>query len=143
MATALQIQTFEVCRPIAVEEPDSHWLESTPSPREEARILFEMMRRSGGTVESFRELIAIPPEIEAGLTRYAYAHPEDAFGIERVVKFRKRVAEEFERLACSKPNTLIVQEKDEGEDEQNGEGLCQTKDYQSADRGNEHQYRQR
>jgi hypothetical protein len=59
-----------------------------------------MMIRKRDTVESIRELIAIPPETESVLTRYAYAHPEDAFGIERVLRFRKRVAEEFERLAA-------------------------------------------
>jgi hypothetical protein len=98
MATSLQIQTFEVIPPIAVEKTDSHWLERTASPREEARILFEMMQRSGGTVESIRELIAIPPEVKAALTLYARRHPEDAFGIERVLKFRQRVGHEFERL---------------------------------------------
>jgi hypothetical protein len=101
MATALQIQTFEVAPPIAVEKADSHWLERTASPREEARILFEMMQRSGGTVESFRELIAIPSEIEEALTCYAHKHPEDAFGIERAIRFRKRVAEEFELQVMS------------------------------------------
>jgi hypothetical protein len=44
-----------------------------------------MMKRSSGTVESFRELIAIPLEIEEGLAHYAYKHPEDSFGIERLI----------------------------------------------------------
>ena len=105
MATALQIQTFEVVLPaapniaVAVEKPGSHWLERTASPREEARILFQMMQRTGGTVESFRELIAIPPEIQEALTLYAYKHSEDAFRIERVIGFRQRVSEVFEQLA--------------------------------------------
>jgi hypothetical protein len=96
MATALQIQTHEAAPPIAVEKSDSHWLDCTASAREEARILFEMMQRSGDTVESIRELIVVPPEIEEAL--YARRHPEDAYGIERVLKFRQRVADEFERL---------------------------------------------
>jgi hypothetical protein len=107
MATALQIQTFEVIPPAApriitatVEKSHSHWLERTTSPREEARILFEMMRRSGGTVESFRELIAIPRAIEEALMLYARKYVEDGSGIERLFKFRRRVAEEFERLVA-------------------------------------------
>ena len=106
MATSLQIQTFETIPPAApeivaaVDQPkaDSHWLDRTASPREEARILFDMMIRKQETVESIRELIAVPLEIEEALTLYARRHPEDAFGIERVLKFRKRVAEEFDGL---------------------------------------------
>jgi hypothetical protein len=100
MATSLQIQSFEVISPTTVEKPDCHWLERTASPREEARILFEMMQRSGGTAESIRELIAIPQETEEALTLYARRHPEDAYGIERVLRFRKRVAEEFDCLVA-------------------------------------------
>ena len=108
MATALQIQTFEVILPadlqivtsVGKSKRESHWLDRTASPREEARILFAMVGRSGETGESLRELIAIPPETEeGGLTRYARKYPEDAFGIERVIGFRQRVAEEFERRA--------------------------------------------
>jgi hypothetical protein len=58
------------------------------------------MRRSGGSVESFRELIAVPLEIEEAFTLYGRKHAEDAPGIERVLKFRRRVAEEFERLVA-------------------------------------------
>ena len=57
-----------------------------------------MLGRNGETVESIRSLIAVPPEIEDALTLYARRNPEDAFGIERVIRFRRRVAEEFERL---------------------------------------------
>ena len=48
--------------------------------------------------QSIHELIGIPTEIEDALTGYARKHPEDAFGIERVLSFRKRGAEEFENL---------------------------------------------
>jgi hypothetical protein len=57
-----------------------------------------MMTRKHDTVESIRELIGIPPETEEVLVAYAHQHPEDAIGIERVLKFRRRVGEEFERL---------------------------------------------
>ena len=52
------------------------------------------------TVKSIRELILVSPEIEKALTLYARRHHEDAFGIERVLEFRRRVGEEFERLVC-------------------------------------------
>jgi len=83
----------------AFSEPkaDSHWLDRTAPPREEARILIEMLGRNGDTVESIRELIAIS-EIEEALTLCARKHVEVTLGIERVLKFRRRVAEEFERL---------------------------------------------
>jgi len=99
VATALQVQTFETSqRPIVLEKPDCHWLDRTASAREEARILFEMMIRKQDTVESIRELIAVSPEIEEALTLYARQHPEDAYGIERVLRFRQSVGEEFESL---------------------------------------------
>jgi hypothetical protein len=98
MATALQTQTFQATPPITVEKSESHWLDCTASAREEARILFEMMIRKREAVESIRELIAIPPEIEEALTLYARKYPEDAFGIEPVIRFRRLVGEEFERL---------------------------------------------
>jgi hypothetical protein len=86
MATALQIQTFEAVLPddlrivtsVGKSKRESHWLDRTASPREEARILFAMVGRNGETVESLQELIAIPPQIQEALTLYACKHPEDA-----------------------------------------------------------------
>jgi hypothetical protein len=55
MATSLQIQTLELVPPAdpqispTVDQSDSHWLDRTASPREEARILFEMLGRNGDT----------------------------------------------------------------------------------------------
>ena len=57
-----------------------------------------MIGRNGDTIESIRELIMVPPEIERTLRLYLRWHPEDADGIERVLKFRSRVAKEFEEL---------------------------------------------
>ena len=62
------------------------------------RILIEMMRRTGASIEDTRELIEVPQQQEAALRLYALSNPEDAPGIERVIRFRRRVAEEFERL---------------------------------------------
>jgi hypothetical protein len=53
------------------------------------------------SVEEHRELIAAPPNIERVLRAYAKAHVEDAHWIEACPKFRKAVAEEFERLLCA------------------------------------------
>lgn len=53
--------------------------------------------RHGDTVESIRELIVVLQEIERTLRLYLRRHPEDE-GIERVLEFRSRVAEEFEEL---------------------------------------------
>ncbi len=45
-----------------------------------------------------RELIAVPPLIEAPLRAFAQEHPESARDIEGVLAYRRMVAEEFERL---------------------------------------------
>ena len=96
MATALQIQSFEIGHPSPKPEPV--WIEHTASPEAEARVLFEMMQKSGGSLGSFRELISVPLELEAALLLYARKYPEDSAGIEKILGFRKRVADEFENL---------------------------------------------
>jgi hypothetical protein len=98
MATAPQVQTLESL-PYA-DYGNSHWLGCTASPREEARSLFAMIGRNGDTIDSIRELIAVPSDVEQALRLYIQRHPEDAAGIERVIEFRKRVAQQFERLAA-------------------------------------------
>jgi hypothetical protein len=98
MATALQLQPFEVTlraelrivTAVGKTKRDSHWLDCTASAKEEARILFEIMIRKRETVESIRELIAIPPETEEALTLYARKYP-DVAGLGRVA----RTAEEW------------------------------------------------
>jgi hypothetical protein len=59
------------------------------------------MRQSGETVESIRELIEVPAEIENALRRYAREYPEESPGIERAIMFRRTVLEDFERLVRS------------------------------------------
>jgi len=49
-------------------------------------------------IGELRELIAVPPHLERVLRVYAKAHVEDAHWIEVCLKFRKAVAQEFERL---------------------------------------------
>jgi len=96
MATALQVQAPG---PVpSVGDDWSHWLESTATPREETRNLFALVGKNGDTVDSIRELIAAPPLIEHALGLYAKRFPEDAPPIEKVLNYRKRVREEFDRL---------------------------------------------
>jgi hypothetical protein len=59
------------------------------------------MKQKGETVESIRELIEVPAEIREKLRVFALMHPEERPEIELVQRFRKRVAEEFERLVRS------------------------------------------
>ena len=83
------------------------WLDRAVAPREEALSLFALIGRNGDTVEPVRELIAVPPRMEAALLLYAERNPEDALGIERVLEFRRRVAEEFDRLEEQKMETTF------------------------------------
>jgi len=95
MASTTQVQT----RHSAFAPADCfEWLDGDHAPRDEARGLFVLIRGEAAAIESVRDLIAVPPEIEAVLCLYAKHHPEDARGIERVLRFRKRVREEFDRL---------------------------------------------
>ena len=68
------------------------------APKAEARALLEIMRQTGETADDIRELILVPPEIQNLLRSYALEHPEEFHAIEQVLDFRRRVAEEFERL---------------------------------------------
>jgi hypothetical protein len=62
-----------------------------------------MIGRNGDTVERLRELIAVPPEVEATLRNFARVNPKDAPGVERVLRFRELVLEEFDRLVAQAP----------------------------------------
>ena len=67
------------------------------------------------SVKELRELIAVPPHIERVLRAYAKAHVEDAHWIESCLKFRKAVAEEFERLLCAGAAVMDFPEVCDGE----------------------------
>ena len=56
------------------------------------------MGKNGHTIEALRELIRVAPEEEAALRAFALQHPEMAEHIERALRYRIRVEEEFERL---------------------------------------------
>jgi len=64
----------------------------------EARALYRMIGHGRNTVESLRDLVAVQPKIERVLRAFAQAHPEEANGIEKSLKFRQAVGREFERL---------------------------------------------
>ena len=74
----------------------------SPFARKEARILFAMLGRNGDAVNSIRELRAVAPESGAALTGYARKYPEDAAGIERMLRFCRCMGEEFEQPVLSR-----------------------------------------
>ena len=76
--------------------PQVAW--ATRNPRDEARDLYRMVTCGNSSVDSIRELIAVPATIEAALREYARRYPEDGKRIEVVLHFRERVAEQFEML---------------------------------------------
>jgi len=68
------------------------------NPLDEARDLHRMVTQGSCTVGSIRDLISVPPEIESALRAYADRFPKDGQRIHCVLRFRERVAHEFERL---------------------------------------------
>jgi hypothetical protein len=62
-----------------------------------------MLGRNCRTMEALREPISIPAETEQFLHAYLVHHPQDQKSIERVIEFRRRVGEEFERLKSRRP----------------------------------------
>ncbi len=57
-----------------------------------------MIGHDGNTIDAIRELVSVLPKIECALLAFAWAHPEKAAFIEKSLKFRCRVLEEFDRL---------------------------------------------
>ena len=70
------------------------------SPRAEARSLYAMARRNGDT-EGIRELISVPPKIEAVLRAYGKSDGREKRRMEGALEFRKLVLKEFEQLVSS------------------------------------------
>jgi len=68
------------------------------NPLDEARDLHRMVTYGSCTIESIRDLISVPPEIETALLAYADRFPKDGERIHCVLQFRRKVAQEFERL---------------------------------------------
>ncbi len=74
---------------------------NTRPPKAEAKDLFRLASDGDCSITSIRELIAVPPSIEATLRAYARQCPEEGSRVERVLRFRESVAEEFEELVKS------------------------------------------
>jgi len=68
------------------------------SVRAEAKGLCALLR-NGHTAADVLELIAVPEREERALRAYARVEQSEAAWIESILKFRSRVAREFERLA--------------------------------------------
>src|ERR1700676_4513773 len=81
---------------IAVRGRENPW--AIRNPLDEARDLHRMVTQGSCTVESIRDLISVPPEIESALRAYADRFPKDGQRIHCVLQFREKVAHEFERL---------------------------------------------
>ena len=71
------------------------------NPLDEARDLHRMVTYGSCTIDSIRDLISVPPEIESALLAYAAHYPIDGQRIQCVLQFRRRVGAEFERLLLS------------------------------------------
>jgi hypothetical protein len=72
---------------------------------DEARDFYEAVNRRALTIEESRDLIAVPPRIASVLLAYARVHTEDAEFIRGILRFRQRIAEEFEFLIATGPIT--------------------------------------
>ncbi len=71
---------------------------TTRNPHDEARDLYRMVTCGNSSIESIRDLIAVPDHIAATLREYVKRCPEDGKRIEGVLQFRGKVADEFEQL---------------------------------------------
>lgn len=95
---------YELRRGLASSTHDNPW--AIRNPLDEARDLHRMTVYGSCTVESMRDLISVPPEIEAALLAYADHYPKDGDRIRCVLRFRRRVGVEFEKLLqCDVPLT--------------------------------------
>ena len=72
-------------------------------PKLEARCLVQLLGKNGHTIDKLRELIRVTPK-EEGILRVSALHsPILAEHIERVLRYRVQVAQEFERLIRALP----------------------------------------
>jgi hypothetical protein len=75
---------------------ENQW--ATRSPLDEARDFHRMVMCGSCTVESVRDLISVPQNIESALLAYSDLYPTEGVRIQCVLRFRRRVGEEFEKL---------------------------------------------
>jgi hypothetical protein len=119
---------YELRRGLASSTHDNPW--AIRNPLDEARDLHRMTVYGSCTVESMRDLISVPPEIEAALLAYADHYPKDGDRIRCVLRFRRRVGVEFEKLLqCDMPLTESRNtDVNEGEREEEVQSELQTFD---------------
>jgi len=85
------------------------------SPAIEALALFRLVGKNGDTAETLRELISVSDRELTELHEWAAcSSPAVAVGIENMLKFRSKVAREFDRLAQSLGATPQRKPVDEG-----------------------------
>jgi hypothetical protein len=84
---AFQVRTVARQQPFAGEQ--------LPNPKGEAKALLALLK-SGATIEDLHQLIEVPPPDEKRLQAFAKRNP----GFLAVLAFRRRVLEEFDRLAA-------------------------------------------
>src|SRR5215472_14539561 len=78
----------------------------------EAVALYRMVVQGTDTITEIRELIQVPERVEKALRAYAKAYPDDAQWVERSIKFRSVVLQEFNRLVLKDVALLDVGESD-------------------------------
>jgi hypothetical protein len=70
------------------------------SVRAEAQSLFRLLGKDGNTVESLRELIAVPQGVIRNLRQYGESDPAEAYWVTSALRFRRAVGVEFEKLVA-------------------------------------------
>jgi hypothetical protein len=83
-----------MCRPVIIVEG---W--HLPSPRDEARAVFEMVQRNGSSIEEARELISISEEERREMAEWAQTQPAVAPRFESAIRFRSEVLTAFDQLS--------------------------------------------
>ena len=73
------------------------------APKFEARCLVQLLGKNGLTIDKLREVIRVTPKEEATLRASAFHSPILGEHLERVLRYRVLVAQEFERLVRALP----------------------------------------
>ena len=118
--TAYDVRRDQVLMPSGNENP---W--AIRNPLDEARDLHRMVTHGSCTVESMRELISVPAEIESALLAYAHRYPKDGERIHCVLQFRRKVGVEFERLLNCDVSFIEAPEPDSEEEMSEAENEVQ------------------
>jgi hypothetical protein len=124
--SAYDVRRDQALMPAGNENP---W--AIRNPLDEARDLHRMVTHGSCTVESMRELISVPAEIESALLAYANRYPKDGERIHCVLQFRRKVGVEFERLLHCDISFIEAPEPDNEEDMSEAESEVDTSEAES------------